>query len=259
MLENDSSQSSIDTRGGAGRIVPFLIVIGACLAAGILLGALSGGKLAQPDPPSAPPAVFVFLGYDNLKQPQRLNAIWVLNLDGKGHASYYGISPATVFLLESGQPALLREFLADPSGAPARLYKMPNIPQPATAIEFDEQALVSIINRSGGLNMDGKTIRGQDALTMLAGISDPLESLRLQARIVRILFSAAGPCLSESTLAGLSPEHLVANVPTDLLISTCVKRGPYMANAVQVDMLDKVLPIPLPDGSTGLFPSSENN
>jgi hypothetical protein len=251
-----TSTSGREDQGRSSRILPFIFVIIACLAAGVILGILTGGRFSHSAQPAAPPAVYVFLGYDTLGNPTRLESLWVLTLDGNGHAAYFGISPSTIISLDTGQPALLRDFLGEPAGAPARLYKVPQIPQPATAVEFDEQGLAAIINRSGGLSLDAKTMRGQEVVIMVSSSVNPLDALRLQARIVQSLFTAAGPCLSESTLAGLSPDHFVTNVPTEMLIASCLKRGPFMVNAVQVKIMDQVIPMELPDGSIGLFPTT---
>jgi hypothetical protein len=254
-MESEFPSGETGMHGGAGRVVPFLVVVGGCLLAGILLGILAGGKFTTPASPSPPPAVFVFLGYDNLKQPRSLEAVWVLQLDGRGRAAYLGISPATILPLENGQPVVLRDYLADPSGAPARLYKIPRIAQPSTTVAFDEQGLAAIINRSGGLALDGKTYRGQEVVTKLSALADPLDGLRLQARVAKALFTAAGPCLGEAALAGLSPDHLITNIPAEMLIAECVSRGPYRTADIKVQALEEVMRMILPDGKTGLVPT----
>jgi hypothetical protein len=255
-MEYASSSAGWEQPRGASRLLPFLLVVGGCLLAGIVMGALAGGKFSPTKPAAPPAAVFVLLGYDTFQQPRQMTALWVVTFDGAGHADYLGYSPATIFMLDNNQPAVLRDFLADPLGAPSRLYRLPRIPQPATVIEFDRASLISIINRSGGVNMDGRLFHGQDIVTMFASLQDPLENLRLQARIVQILFRSTGPCLSESTLAGLSGEHVISNTPLNVIIQECVLHGPYMEDAVRVTILDQVTPMALPDGSTGLFPTN---
>lgn len=239
------------TRGG--RVLPFLLVVGVCLVAGIWLGSLAGGGFASVRA-GEPSSAFVFLGYDNLKTPHALAAIWILTLDGKGHASYTGISPATVILSKDGQAAVLRELLSDPRAAPARLYQVERIPNPETAVEFDRQALAMIISRMGGIRIDGRPLRGPDAIQMLESESDPIGQLRLQAKVVTALFGVNGPCLGEAALTGLDPDYLVSSMPTDVLVAECSKRGPYLDGSVVVDILDKVEKIDLPDGSVGLWP-----
>jgi hypothetical protein len=254
-MDRDHSSAAWEPHQGVSRLLPFLLVVGGCLLAGIIMGALAGGINSASKPAGQPAMVFVLLGYDNLKQPRRLEAVWAVTFDGTGHADYFGYSPATIVILDNNQPAVLRDFLSDPLGAPAHLFRIPRFAQPATAIEFDEAGLISIINRSGGVMLDDKTLRGQEAITWMRSIKDPLDSLKMQSRIVESLFRNATPCLSESTLAGLSGEHVIANQPLEALIGECLKRGPYMDDAIRVKILDRVTPMLLPDGSTGLLPT----
>jgi hypothetical protein len=238
------------------RIVPFLLVIAACLIAGILLGSFTGGNLPSSAPTKNPPIRLVFLGYDSLQAPAALDSIWVLTLDGNGTADFWGISPAVVITTVEGKPVVLRDFLSDPIDAPTRMYQIPLIPQPVTAALFDRQAFSTMVNRLGGVPIDGKYLRGQDLSNLLSeNASDPLTTLRIQLRVVKGLFSS-GPCLSESALSGLLPEHLRSNLPPDLLVAECKKRGPYLQGSVQFRILDDVIPWQLPDGSIGLLPNS---
>jgi hypothetical protein len=236
-----------------GRVLPFLLVVGVCLVAGIWLGSLAGGGFASVRA-GEPSAAFVFLGYDDLQTPHALDAIWILTLDGKGHAAYSGISPATVILSKDGQASVLRELLSDPRAAPARLYQVERIPNPATAVEFDRQALAMIISRMGGIRIDGRPLRGPDAMQLLESETDPVGQLRLQAKVVSSLFGVNGPCLGDAALIGLDPDHLVSSMPTDMLVAECAKRGPYLEGSVVVGLLDKVERLDLPDGSVGLWP-----
>lgn len=238
------------------RIVPFLLVIGACLIAGILLGSLTSGNLAAPAQTKNPPLTLVFLGYDSIQTPTALEAVWVLTLDGNGGAEFEGISPAVVVTTTQGQPAVLRDYLADPLDAPSRMYELALIPQPATAVTFDRQAFSILVSRLGGVPIDGAYLRGQDLSDFLApNAADPLASLRTQWRIVKSLF-ASGPCLSEPALAGLQPDHLLSNLPPNLLVAECKKRGPYLQGNMQFRILDDVTPWTMPDGSIGLLPNS---
>jgi hypothetical protein len=237
-----------------GRVLPFLLVVGVCLVAGIWLGSLAGGGFASVRA-GEPSAAFVFLGYDNLKAPQSLDAIWVLTLDGRGHANYAGISPATVILSKDGQAAVLRELLSDPRAAPAKLYQVERIPNPATAVEFDRQALAMIISRMGGIRVDGHPLRGPDVLKLLESESESIGQLKLQAKVVSALFGVNGPCLGEAALIGLDPDYLISSIPTDLMVAECAKRGAYLDGSVIVDILDKVEKVDLPDGSVGLWPT----
>jgi hypothetical protein len=255
-MDREPSVEAWDQPRSASRLLPFMLVVGACLVAGILLGALAGGKFTPSLPSSSPAAVYILLGYENLKESQKLTAFWVVTFDGSGHVDYLGYSPATILTLDSGQPALLKDYLADPLGAPAHLYRLPRIPQPAIVVEFDSIGLIAIINRSGGLNVDGKSFHGQEILADLDARSDPLDSMREQARIVRALFHSTGPCLSESTLAGLSGEHVISSMPLDRLVQECVAHGPYMDDAIRVSVFDQVVAMVLPDGSTGLLPTN---
>jgi hypothetical protein len=242
-----------ESHQSASRLLPFLFVVGGCLLVGLFMGALAGGKYAPSKPAGRPAVNFILLGYDNLKVTRRLTAVWVVTFDGAGYADYLGYSPSTILTLDNNQPAVLRDYLADPLGAPVHLFRISKIPQPATTIEFDNLSLLSIINRSGGVNLDGKILHGQDILSMFESMEDSLEALRLQARIVQILFRSTGPCMSESTLAGLGGEHVISSVPLDQIIQDCVDHGPYMDDAIRVKVFDQVLPMILPDGSTGLF------
>ncbi len=82
----------------------------------------------------------------------------------------------------------------------------------------------------------------------------PLAALRTQLRVTEVAF-ASGPCLSESALSGLQPEHLLSSLPPELIVAECQKRGPYLQGALQFHILDDVLPWTMPDGSTGLLPN----
>jgi hypothetical protein len=238
------------------RIIPFLVVIAVCLAAGILLGSFTGGGLSSPAATKNPPLTLVFLGYDSIQTPTALESIWVLSLDGNGKADFEGISPAVIITTSQGQPAVLRDFLADPLDAPSRLYQLSLIPKPSTSIAFDREGFNTLVNRLGGVPIDGKYLRGQDLSNLLSGnAADPLATLRTQLRVMKSLF-ASGPCLSESALSGLQPDHLLSNLPPELISSECQKRGPYLQGAVQFRILDDVLPWTMPDGSTGLLPNS---
>jgi hypothetical protein len=236
------------------RVIPFLLVVGVCLAAGLLLGSVAGGIFLPQAAAGQPSTSFTLLGYDSLQPPTTLRAIWVVVLDGEGKAEYMGISPATVILTTDGQAAVLRDFLADPAGAPARLFQVGKIPEPSTAVEFDRQGFIMIVNRMGGIRMEGRTYRGQEILSLLEMEIDPMEQLRLQSRIITALFGVTGPCPSEAALAGLHPAHLLSNYPPEMLIAECTKRGPYLSGSVTVDILDDVMPLDLPDGSRGYWP-----
>lgn len=249
----DTTKEDPGERRG-GRVIPFLLVVGVCLAAGIWLGSLAGGCIASGARSGETSASYTLLGYDSLQAPTVLRSIWILALDGKGGATYLGISPATVILTKDGQAAVLREFLADPLGAPARLFQVDRIPQPSTAIAFDRQGLTVIINRMGGIRIDGRPVRGQDVLSLLDSATDPLDQLRLQSKVVSALFVTNGPCLGEAALSGLDPTHLLSNLPADILVADCIKRGPYLTDTISVDILDEVMPLDLPDGSIGFWP-----
>jgi len=237
------------------RIVPFLLVIAACLIAGILLGSFTGGNLPSPAQTKNPPLNLVFLGYDSIQTPSALESVWVLTLDGNGNADFHGISPAVVVVTTQGQPAVLRDFLADPLDAPSRMYQIPLIPQPSTSVAYDRQAFSILANRLGGVPIDGKYLRGQDLSNFLsANAADPLGALRAQLRVVKSLFSS-GPCLSESALSGLQPDHLLSSLPPDLIAAECKKRGPYLQGTVQFQILDDVTPWTMPDGTIGLLPN----
>jgi hypothetical protein len=237
------------------RIVPFLLVIAVCLIAGILLGSITGGNLPAPAQTKNPPLTLIFLGYDAIGAPSALEAVWIVSLDGKGNADFDGISPAIVLATTQGQPAVLRDFLANPLEAPSRMFQLPIFPQPSTVVAFDRQAFSILVNRLGGVPIDGKYLRGQELSDFLAtNAADPLAALRAQLRVVKSLFSS-GPCLSESALAGLQPDHLLSSLPPDLLVAECKKRGPYLQGSLQFRILDDVIPWNMPDGSIGLLPN----
>jgi hypothetical protein len=245
-----------DSRSGI-RIIPFLLVILICLAAGLLLGTFAGDSLSSDSPSSQhTPIVLVLLGYDTLQSPAAIRAIWILTLDGRGNADFWGISPAMVLVTIDEQAVVLRDYLADPKGAPARLTRISLFPQPAIAAQFDRKALFTIINRLGGIWIEEHFFHGQETIDWLsASGSDPLETLRRQEKVMRSVF-AAGPCLSESVLGGLYPDHFVSTLLPETLVGECVQRGPYLKGNVKFRIMDKVIPWELPDGSTGLLPES---
>ena len=250
----ESMESEKQSKSGI-RIIPFLLVIGACLIAGILLGSFTGGNLPSPAQTKNPPLTLVFLGYDSIQTPTVLESVWVLSLDGNGNAEFEGISPAVVITTTQGQPAVLRDFLADPLDAPSRMYQLSLLPQPSTSVAFDRQGFSILVNRLGGVPIDGRYLRGQDLSNLLSeNAADPLAALRTQLRVVKSLFGS-GPCLSESALSGLQPDHLLSSLPPDLLVAECKKRGPYLQGAVQFNIMDDVVPWTMPDGSTGLLPN----
>jgi hypothetical protein len=252
----EGAVSRKDNRSGI-RIIPFLLVILICLAAGLLLGTYAGGNLPPASAsPQNSPTVLVLLGYDTLQNSTAVRAIWILTLDGKQNAGFLGVSPATVFVTVNGQAVVLRDYLGDPTGAPARLTQISFFPQPALTIQFDQRAIFTIINRLGGIWIDKHFLQGQETLDWLSASGpDPLEALRRQEKVMQSVFSA-GPCLSESILSGLYPEHLVSTLLPETLVGECVRRGPFLKGNVQFRILDNVIPWELPDGSTGLLPQS---
>jgi hypothetical protein len=242
-------------RKSGSRIIPFLLVIAVCLVAGIALGTWTGGRSDSPAEPKQDPLTLVYLGYESFQSPAVLGSVWILRLSGDGKAAFEGISPAMVVTTTLGQAAVLREFLADPLGAPARVPQVPFLPADATIVEFDRQGFATAVNRIGGIPIDGNYLRGSDLLAFLEqGRPDPLAVLRQQLRAVKAMF-AAGPCPSESTLAGLHPEHYLSTLAPEVLVAECRKRGPYLEDAVSFSILDGVIPWQLPDGSIGLLPA----
>jgi hypothetical protein len=235
------------------RVIPFLLVVAVCLATGIILGGLTGGKTASSSEPKQAPLTLIYLGYDAFQAPAGLRSIWILSLDGNGGAEFSGISPALVVTTDLGQPVVLRDFLSDPAGAPARVLQIGVLAQPATVVAFDSLGFSTAVNRAGGVPIDGNYLRGADLISLLAQSgSDPLVTLSLQLRIVRSMF-AAGPCPSESALAGLSPEHYLSSLTPDLLVAECRKRGPYLEGSIGFRIMKDVIPWQLPDGSIGLL------
>jgi hypothetical protein len=238
-----------------GRIIPFLLVIAACLVAGILLGSWTGGKTAAPAGPKKAPLTLIYLGYENFRTPAVLASIWVLRLDGDGNAEFEGVSPAMVTTTTIGQAAVLREFLSDPLGAPARIPQIPQLPAVATVVEIDRQGFLTAVNRSGGVSIEGNYLRGGDLQAFLEqGFPDPIAVLRQQLRMMKSMF-AAGPCPSESTLAGLQPEHYLSVLAPEALVAECRSRGPYLQDSISFRIMDAVIPWQLPDGSIGLLPA----
>jgi hypothetical protein len=237
------------------RIIPFFLVIAVCLAAGIALGSWTGGQTAASAEPKQAPLILAYLGYESFQPPARLQAIWILSLDGEGGAEFLGISPALAVTTTVGQAAVLRDFLSDPYGAPARIQQIPLIPQSATVVEIDRQGFSAIISRTGGIPIDGNYLGGQDVFLFLAESDpDPLAVLRRQLRLIQSMF-ASGPCPSESALMGLHPEHYLSSLTPGLLVSECRKRGPYLEGDVSFRIMDNVIPWQLPDGSIGLLPA----
>jgi hypothetical protein len=253
-VDLDAVETEREHKPGS-RVIPFLLVIAVCLVAGIALGSWTGGKTVSQAEPKLAPITLVYLGYETLEAPASLRAIWILSLDGDGGADFFGISPALVITTSMGQPTVLHDFLADPSGSPARMIQISIVPQPATVIAFDRQGFSTVVNRTGGIPIDGNYLRGDDLFALLSqGEPDPLAVLRQQLRVVKSMF-AAGPCPSESSLAGLNPEHLLSPLTPDLLVSECRKRGPYLQGSVAFRIMDDVIPWQLPDGSIGLLPN----
>ncbi len=253
-MDHDASDLERDRKTGS-RIIPFILVIAVCLVTGIALGSWTGGKTGSPAEPKQAPLRFVYLGYAALQAPAELNSIWVLTLDGDGGAEFLGISPALVITTAVGQPAVLRDFLADPYGAAARIPQVPQIPQPSLVVAIDREGFFTMVNRTGGVPIDGNYLRGDELLSFLAqGGRDPIAVLRQEMRIVKSMF-ASGPCPSESMLAGLNPEHLLSTLAPDALVAECRKRGPYLQGTVIFRIMDDGIPWELPDGSIGLLPA----
>jgi hypothetical protein len=251
-VDYDAVETGSDKKSG-GRIIPFLLVIAVCLAAGIGLGALTGGTTSAPSESKQAPIHLVFLGYESFQTPAVLKAIWILSLDGNGKAEFLGLSPALTVTTALGQAAVLREFLSDPSGAPGRAPQIPVIPQPSTVVEIDSLGFSTAVNRTGKVPIDGDYLGSRELLALMAqGEPDPLAVLRQQLRVVKSMFSA-GPCPSESSLVGLNPEHYLSSLTPDLLVAECRKRGPYLQGSVSFRIMDDVVPWQLPDGSIGLL------
>jgi hypothetical protein len=252
MVEYDTADTE-RTGNPGGRIIPFLLVIAACLISGILLGSWTAGRTTAPAQPKKAPLTLVFLGYESLQTPAELRSVWILRLDGDGRAEFEGVSPAMVTTTTLGQAAVLREFLSDPSGAPARIPQVPLLPADAAVVEIDLQGFLTVVNRSGGVSIEGNYLRGRDLQAFLEqGAPDPVAVLRQQLRVVKSMF-AAGPCPSESTLAGLQPEHYLSVLAPEVLVAECRGRGPYLQGSVRFKILDAVTPWQLPDGSIGLL------
>ncbi|MBN2085040.1 MAG: hypothetical protein JW748_07420 [Anaerolineales bacterium] len=252
-MDHDAVELS-DQKTGS-RIIPFLLVIAVCLVTGLALGSWTGGKTASPAEPKQAPLNLVYLGYDSFRTPAELSSVWVLMLDGNGGAEFRGISPALIITTAVGHPAVLRDFLSDPFGASARIPQIPCIPQPAIVVAIDRDGFSTVVNRTGGVQIDGNYLRGDDLVAFLSqGGPDPIAGLRQELRVVKSMF-AAGPCPSESSLAGLDPEHLLSTLAPDALVAECRKRGPYLQGSVIFRIMDDAIPWQLPDGSIGLLPA----
>jgi hypothetical protein len=253
-VDLDAADMERDRKTGS-RIIPFLLVIAVCLVTGIALGSWTGGKTISPAEPKQAPLTYVYLGYETFQAPAKLNSVWVLTLDGNGGAEFRGISPALVITTAVGQPAVLRDFLADPYGAAARIPQIPYLPQAPTVVAIDREGFFTMVNRTGGVPIDGNYLRGDELLAFISqGGRDPIAVLRQELRVVKSMF-AAGPCPSESSLAGLNPEHLLSTLAPDALVAECRKRGPYLQGTVLFRIMDDAIPWELPDGSIGLLPA----
>ena len=203
-MDLDAADMERDRKTGS-RIIPFILVIAVCLVTGIALGSWTGGKTASPAEPKQAPINFVYLGYDTFQAPAKLNSVWVLKLNGNGGAEFRGISPALVITTAVGQPAVLRDFLADPYGAAARMPQITYIPQPSFVVAIDREGFFTMLNRTGGVQIDGNYLRGDELIAFLSqGGRDPIAILRQELRIVKSLF-APGPCPSESDTRGIEP------------------------------------------------------
>jgi hypothetical protein len=253
-VDIDATDMQRDRKAGS-RVIPFMLVIAFCLVAGIALGSWTGGKTASSAKPKQAPLNLVFLGYDTFQAPSALHSIWILSLDGNGGSEFLGISPALVITTAVGQPVVLREFLADPYGASARMPQITYIPQPSIVVAFDRYGFSTMVNRTGGVPIDGNYLREEELSAFLeSGGPDPIALLRQQLRVVKSIF-AAGPCPGESSLAGLNPEHLLSTLAPEALVAECRTRGPYLQGSVLFRIMDEAIPWQLPDGSIGLLPA----
>ncbi len=133
------------------RIIPFLVVIAVCLAAGLLLGSFTGGglRLSGADKESSVDACLPRVRIHPNPRPRWSRCGYCRWTETEKRTSE-GISPAVIITTAQGQPAVLRDFLADPLDAPSRLYQLSLIPQPSTSVAFDRQGFNTLVNRLGG-------------------------------------------------------------------------------------------------------------
>jgi hypothetical protein len=239
------------------RLTLTVLVVLSFLVVGMLLGRAAGlGGLALLAPtPSLASSSYLVLGYDDLEHPADLLAVWRVTLEGTGRARLLGISPATVVFLANGQPAILRDVLRDPANPSIDGLQPYFDRDPQAIVLVDNYAFATLVNRLGGVFLDGRSLKGQEVTDSLASLRNtPIEALHYQSQILRALAARIPPRAEEYVITGLSPVHLRATVPLSDLVSANAARFPFVGSRITVETLDAVSAFTLPDGSQGLLP-----
>ncbi|MCX6025148.1 MAG: hypothetical protein NTY23_02620 [Chloroflexi bacterium] len=240
------------------RLTLTVLVVLSFLVVGMLLGRAAGqGGLAlfAPTPPLGT-STYLILGYDTLEGGGHLLAVWRLTLEGSGQAHLLGLSPATIVFLADGQPAVVREVLRDPANPTLDGLQAYFTREPEAIVLIDNQAFATLVNRLGGVFLDGRSLKGQEVTEGLGALQDsPIEALHYQSRVLRALASRIPPRPEEYVIAGLAPDHLRSTLPLGELITANESRFPLLGNRITIETLDSVSAFTLPDGSQGLLPS----
>ena len=240
------------------RLTLTVLVVLSFLVVGMLLGRAAGqGGLALFAPtPSLGTSTYLILGYDTLEREGHLLAVWRLTFEGSGQAHLLGLSPATIVFLADGQPAVLREVLRDPANPALDGLQAYFTREPEAIVLIDNQAFATLVNRLGGVFLDGRSLKGQEVTEALGAMQDsPIEALHYQSRVLRALASRIPPRPEEYVIAGLAPDHLRSTLPLGELITANEMRFPFLGNRITVETLDSVSAFTLPDGSQGLLPT----
>ena len=239
------------------RLTLTVLVVLSFLVIGMLLGRAAGqGGLALLAPtPLQGTATYLILGYDTLEDGGQLLAVWRLTLEGTGRAQLLGISPATIVFLSDGQPAIVRDVLRDPANPTLDGLQGYFAREPEAIVLIDNHAFATLVNRLGGVFLDGRSLKGQEVTDALLGLqSSPIEALHYQSQILRALAARIPPRAEEYVIAGLAPVHLRTTVPLANLVAANETRFPFIASRILIETVDTVSTFTLPDGSEGLLP-----
>lgn len=246
-------------RSSQMRFAATLLVVVSFLVVGVFLGRVAGQQWTPLAAPTSAPQsqTYLVLGYDQLVPPSHLLAVWIVQLQNSAQVKLLGISPATIVFLSSGQPAVLRDVLADPQSVNPDVLQSYLKGQPDAVIQVDNQAFETVANRLGGVFLDGRSLRGQEVVdALLSDQNSPLAALEYEAKVVRALALRIPPGPEEFILAGLAPSHIRSTIPLDRLLAENESRLPNLDNHVQVVTLDDVSSFTLPGGGQGLLPNS---
>lgn len=244
-------------RSSQMRLAATLLVVVSFLVVGVFLGRAAGQQWSPLAGPTSAPLsrTYLVLGYDQLVSPSHLLAVWIVQLQDDGKATCLGISPATIVFLSDGQPAVVRDALANPQSANPQVLHSFLRATPNAVIEIDNQAFETVANRLGGVFLDGRTLRGQDVVeTVVNDQGSPLVGLEYEAKVLQALALRVPPGPEEFILDGLTAD-IHSTIPLDQLLEENQALLPTLDNHVQVEVLDNVSSFSLPGGGEGLLPN----